>query len=902
MPTPYEAQNLFKTNRLSDFLPYRSYEPEQRIYLLNDNSFGIAFEMPPITAVGNQLLTGIISLLEQDFPEKTLIQQILYADPNMERVIDRYTMMRAACLQLNDPRDQFLWQWTDWQSRFLMEHRKNGISADVPVPFRNFRCFLTIKVIAPFGSTISSSEKTVVKLNLLRDTVLGIFRSNHIPVFNLSPDVLNQMLWQCWNPGHDFIDRRIAWDEYTFLNQQIIAPDTEIIQQKNSVIIDNHIVKVKIPQIYPKEINTYTANMLLGSPFGMNQSQICCPFLLTLNIDPSEVSKSINTKAEVTSVQNTAFKSMAPALRRKNEEFSWAVNLQEQGGKFIRGYYTLVLFSSLDAESDKKPENRNQSIMHHEGLAKAWWESHNFRLQDEIFCTLPYMMAAMPFGLIHAATKEMNRYITAPADTIAQMFPLQADWRGTSNEVMLFLTRRGQICSLDFFQSDSNYNFAVAAPSGSGKSFLVNKILQEHSSRHGICYVIDVGKSYRKQCELQMGQYIEFDNSKNLSVNVFGELSRELFAQALIEDIDDEVSNSSSKTRREDEGRRNSLLILFTQILAVMANPKEPITDLETSVLSNVIQEAYSRLEPGKLMEVDNFVYILDERQNKNDEQGVQDHIYGHLAERLRKYCAGHEYGKWFRGKMNIDFQKPFVVLELEELNSMIDLREVILLLIISIIERTFFLGNRKIPKIVLFDEAWDLFRNPNTANFIETAYRRMRKYNGSIGTIVQSFLDFDSRGNAQVGQAILSNSEWKIALAPKVEELKNCNEKHILSVSDWDLRQAESIHTDKGVYSEILLLASKTSAVFRFVPTPAEKVAFTTSPQEVQVYENLREGLKRRGIEPEPLIVLGLSNYAYEQMKKGISSSDAEILALNNMDDALKYSFAQFNQISNEE
>ena len=125
-------------------------------------------------------------------------------------------------------------------------------------------------------------------------------------------------------------------------------------------------------------------------------------------------------------------------------------------------------------------------------MAVTVWENQGFRLQNELFAGLEYMMAAMPFGLYRPALKNMRRMVSAPAGSLALLAPIQADWRGTETDAMLFLTRRGQLCSLDFFDSDTNYNFAVAAPSGSGKSFLVNKVLQEHASRKGIAYVVDV--------------------------------------------------------------------------------------------------------------------------------------------------------------------------------------------------------------------------------------------------------------------------------------------------------------------------------------------------------------------------------------------------------------------------
>lgn len=888
---------LYKQERLADFMPYLCYSEEHNLYYNSDSTLGFMLEITPVMGMGDQLAGGISSLLEQDWPEETLIQFMLYADPNMTGVIDRYVNLRTGALVDTNPRERFLLQWTDWQGRFLREHRKKGISSSVPVPFRNFRAFVTIKI--PFaGAEITAANKTVAHLNIARDNLMGMFRSNHIGARNCTPEVLVQLLWQIWNPNHPFIHKSSAWDRRQLLRHQIIAFDTEICQRKDHVLIDKYRVKVKIPQQYPMQVAPHITNLLIGSPFGQNQQQICCPFLLTFNIDPTPADQNIALKSEITGVQNSALRAMAPKLRRKNEEFSWAASLCEQGGKFIRGYYTLLLFSNLPEDEEADPANRGFSLAQHEAATLSWWEAQSFRLQDELFCALPYMIAALPFGLYKHALRNMDRCITAPADSFAYMVPIQADWRGTNNEVMLYLTRRGQICSLDFFTSDTNYNFAVAAPSGSGKSFLVNKILQEHSSRGGLCYVVDIGRSYRKQCELQMGQYIEFDNSREMSVNVFGELTAEMFKADLYEAEESEDSFDTAAMAQKREEARSSLLVLYTQILAVMANPKEKISDFETSLLSNAIRDAYGALAPGEIMVVDRFVEVLEARQQGFDQDGKQEHTCGKLAERLKRYCEGGEYGKWFRGKMNVDFEKPFVVLELEELNDLLELREVILLLLISIIERKFYRGDRSIPKIVLFDEAWDLFRNPNTASFIETAYRRMRKYRGSIGTIVQSFLDFIDKGDSSVGQAIMSNSEWKMALQPKGEELRRCVEKHILNLNDSDLKMADHVHTDRGVYSEVFLFSSKTTSVFRFIPTPAEKVAFTTNPEEVQVYDNISKVImaEQGG---NPLDTIALCAYAYELMEGGMSPREAESSALGNRQEAIAHSMRRFESTS---
>lgn len=875
--------SMFAIDRLTEWLPYMAYDESREIYINADSTIGIIQEIAPVMFAGEQLLNGITSVLEQEWPKDTLLQFILYADPNMTGIIDRYSGLRNRLLDVSSPREAFLHDWTEWQAGYLRQHCRAGINADVPVPFRNFRCFVTIKVPCALRDTYGQSSHAADQLAVARDNLLGVFRSNQIRSLNVRPELLIPMLWQLWNPRHGFLERN-PWDYRRPIREQIIAADTEIVRSRKGVLVDGIHVAVKTPQVYPSSISSLKSNLIVGDLFGSNLQQICCPFILTLQVDPMPADKSLNVKAELTGMQHTAFKALAPKIARKNEEFCWAASEQEQGAKFLRGFLTLILFENENDEDGQ--------FSRHESMATTVWANQGFRLQNELFAGLEFMMGAMPFGLYRAALKNLKRFVSAPAGSIALLAPIQADWRGTATESMLFLTRRGQLCVLDFFDSDTNYNFAVAAPSGSGKSFLVNKVLQEHASRKGISYVIDIGRSYKKLCELQMGQYIDFEPEKKLSVNVFAELSSEIFA------LDEIESAIDDRNKKKEE--RSSLLTMYTQILSVMASPNEKVTDLDQAILSNIIIEAYSVLKPTEIMEVDRFVDILDAKQRENDKMGKQEHVYGHLAERLRKYCRNGEYGSWFRGKMNISFGRAFVVLELEQLNAMKDLREVILVLLISIVERQFYLGDRKIPKILLCDEAWDLFRNPNTALFIETAYRRMRKYNCAVGTIVQSFLDFANRGNSQVGQAILSNSEWKLALQPKMEELKECVEKHLLSLNEAQMQIAGTVRTTRGSYSEVLLLSSSQSTVFRFIPTEVEKLAFSTTPVEVQMYEDIRAALvKREGDEElDPLRVLGLTCYAKAMLSRGFSPDEATRFALKNEEEALLYASQQFKAV----
>jgi conjugal transfer ATP-binding protein TraC len=55
------------------------------------------------------------------------------------------------------------------------------------------------------------------------------------------------------------------------------------------------------------------------------------------------------------------------------------------------------------------------------------------------------------------------------------------------------------------------------------------------------------------------------------------------------------------------------------------------------------------------------------------------------------------------------------------------------------------YLGDRAEPKLVVIDEAWDLLTQGDVAKFIETGYRRFRKYGGAAVTVTQSLNDLYS-------------------------------------------------------------------------------------------------------------------------------------------------------------
>jgi conjugal transfer ATP-binding protein TraC len=221
------------------------------------------------------------------------------------------------------------------------------------------------------------------------------------------------------------------------------------------------------------------------------------------------------------------------------------------------------------------------------------------------------------------------------------------------------------------------------------------------------------------------------------------------------------------------------------------------------------------------------------------DQRKINDRRPSDLAVKMMGYRSDQSAGKWFVGPLNIEFDKNLVILELEELNTNKALREVVLLLLMSIIDHKMYFGNRNIRKLVIVDEAWDLLTGANTADFINTGYRRARKYGGSYITITQSLNDFSREQNKEVGVAVLSNSAIKILLGQGKDDITRAIEDKQLVVNDFQKNMLESVHTVPGLYSEMFILTNDYFTLCRLFVDKITQVMFSTSPDLVQYIED---------------------------------------------------------------
>ena len=198
----------------------------------------------------------------------------------------------------------------------------------------------------------------------------------------------------------------------------------------------------------------------------------------------------------------------------------------------------------------------------------------------------------------------------------------------------------------------------------------------------------------------------------------------------------------------------------------------------------------------------------------------------------------GGRDGRFFEGKSTVDFKSQLVVVDLEELKERKDLQSVIVQMVIVNITNQMFLGDRKTPFNIVFDEAWDMLRGKQSGVFIETLARRLRKYRGSLVVGTQSINDFFVNPGAQ---AAFDNSDWMCLLSQKPESIEYLKKTDRLSLTPQKEALLKSVKTKQGEYAEVMITGSNGYAVGRLILDPFSNLLYSTKAEDYAAIQHLR-------------------------------------------------------------
>ncbi len=438
-------------------------------------------------------------------------------------------------------------------------------------------------------------------------------------------------------------------------------------------------------------------------------------------------------------------------------------------------------------------------------------EAHNERWG----ATLPVFIGSLP-----GWTKESSRQITLKTRQVADILPMFSQFHTKDRGECLFFNRsQGLVCH-DLFSEDLDaYNSIVIGASGSGKSFVTQQIIQQYS-KNEICEIyVDVGGSYHRHVELKGGSNIAIGLKSKFTLNLFDLPQGNTFSQ-----LDDES--------------KEEIINLKTNTIALMIGGfgQFEFGQIVEDYLAHSIRYLYQNVDYPELSDLKNALKYCAKHNKVWTES--QDVIIGLLG----IWFKGGQYGSFTDGKSTISMDNNVICFDLKGLNNFKKLQKVLFSVITNVIWSKV-MGDKEKPKVVVFDEAWQLLASPEGASFISECYRTSRKYKFAVISISQSLEEF--RSDKMLAGAILGNAHTLYILrqnnADAVENIVK-----FFKFNSQERRLIESLRIEKGSYSEVFLSQRKgmgnVRGVLRIYPTPLELWLATTNRDDVNYFEKVKK------------------------------------------------------------
>lgn len=621
----------------------------------------------------------------------------------------------------------------------------------------------------------------------------------------LSSDELANLLYQQWNPS-----RRIPFRSYDPEEVRNTLLYSDIGINLSGFVIGTTHFRVLSLKILPDQTFASMAAKLRELPF---KSRL----LVTVHVpDQTKEIEGLQTQRRI------AY-SMAVGKRTGVSDLESTAKFQDleglleqmiaQGQKVFHVSVTVLLQHELESELENQVDLT---------LAKFRELGGAEALTETLAAFDIFSQVALP----NARSKERSKRIKT--SNLCDLVPLYGPWPGHETPSILLKSRMGSLLSFNPFDSSlSNANQLVSGGSGSGKSFMTNLLLLQMLKENPKVFFIDIGGSYRKLTENLSGQYVELGVNDYLSVNPF-------------DLAPGETKPSSHKIK----------FIVGLVELMTKEDGDARIPKLARAEIEEAVQRVYQISKSPRLSD-------LRELLLKHPDKEIQ--TFGKI---LAPWCGNTPYGKFLDQSTTIEFQRDIVAFDLKGLESYPDLQGVCLYIITDLVWREVQRDRSKM-KFIVFDECWKLLKDEAGLVFIEEVFRTVRKYFCSATAISQDLNDFLS---SSISSALLPNCSVKWILMQNQSDFTKMKE--ALGLNDNEVELIQSLHQEKGQFSEAFLLAGperRTIAVIE--PTPLELWIATTDPRDLSAIEDLKKK------EPN-LSQIEILKMLSEQYPRGISAS----------------------------
>lgn len=388
----------------------------------------------------------------------------------------------------------------------------------------------------------------------------------------------------------------------------------------------------------------------------------------------------------------------------------------------------------------------------------------------------------------------------------------------------------------------NNMNALVVGPSGSGKSFTMNSLVQNFYEAGQHIFIIDVGDSYEGLCAVVNestggadGVYNTYDPNNPFSFNPFR-------GRAHWSDVDEEGEQMGSGYE------------FVLSILQTMYQPAEGWTTQASSVLNHILRQFFHYWDNGVPEDVSELLrdaYANERRRRAErnrkpfneetamrgyrdavaeiftegrDENPIFDDFYKFVTRvvsplvrdesykmgevdvtrdmldvdafgaSMDMYKLGGVYGFLLNAREEADlFKSRLTVFEVDRIKDNKDLFPLWVLCIMHSFEDKM----RALPcqKVIIIEEAWKAISTPAMADFIKWMWRTARKFRTSAMVVTQDIQDL--MDSEIIKNAIIENSDVKILLDQRSNANKFDNAVKTLGLTPLSTNLVLSVNQD---------------------------------------------------------------------------------------------------------
>jgi type IV secretory pathway virB4 protein-like protein len=348
-----------------------------------------------------------------------------------------------------------------------------------------------------------------------------------------------------------------------------------------------------------------------------------------------------------------------------------------------------------------------------------------------------------------------------------------------------------------------NANLVVFAKSGAGKSFAVKLEAIRSMMMGSEIVIIDPENEYQKLCDAVGGSYVRLSLNSDVRINPFD----------LPKVIDSEDASDALRANLVTLHGLFRLMLGGTQS-GPSGQTVAALTPSEEADLDQALIDTYARAgitsDPLTHQSTPPTIVNLYDTLLHMGGSGPQ------LAQRLRKYSTG-TFAGIFSQQSNIDINNQMVVFNIRDLED--ELRPVAMYIVLNHIWNIVRAKQKR--RLLIVDEAWQLMKYDDSANFLFSLAKRARKYYLGLTTITQDVEDFMS---SKMGRAIVMNSSMQLLLKQSAAAVDVLSD--VFKLTSAERQLLSSLPVGQGLF-----FAGQSHVHIQIVASETETGLITTSP-----------------------------------------------------------------------